>query len=80
MNTHRLLAAAAAVSALSLGACATVPPAPAPVAPPPVASIPPAVPVGPLAPVVHDTDGLEKLAVVRMNPATASSTPRSGRW
>ncbi|MGI8704546.1 MAG: dipeptidyl-peptidase 3 family protein [Sphingomicrobium sp.] len=70
MTKHRLLAAAAAVSALALGACATVPPPSAPVAPPPAASVPPAVPAGPLAPVVHDTGGLEKLAVVQMNPAT----------
>jgi hypothetical protein len=71
MTKHRLLAAAAAVSALALTACATVPPAPAPVAPVPVAAAPPVVPAGPLEPVVHDTGGLQKLATIRMNPDTS---------
>ena len=74
MITHRLLAAAA-VSALSLTACATVPPAPPPLAEaPPVP--PPTVPVsvGPLEPVVHDTDGLEKLATIRMSADTGFLT------
>jgi hypothetical protein len=71
MNKHRFVTAAAAVSALALSACTTVPPTPAPVASVPVATAPPAVPAGPLEPVVHDTDGLEKLAVVQMNPDTS---------
>ena len=73
MTKHRLLAAAAAVSALSLSACATVPAAPT-APPPPVAPITPIATVpaaGPLVPVVHETHGLEKLAVVSMNPDTS---------
>lgn len=74
MNRKCLLAAVAA-AAFSITACATVPTAPLPVAgpvqgpqvPPPTPPVP--VP-SPLLPVVHDTGGLEKLAVVRMAPDT----------
>ena len=74
MTKHRLPAAAAAISALALAACATAPqPAPPPVVTTGV-SIAPAVPSGPLEPVVHDTDGLEKLAVIQMTPNTGFLT------
>lgn len=75
MIKHNLLAAAAA-SALSLSACATAqqaPPPLAPAAPIETPSLPPS-PVGPLEPVVHDTDGLAKLATIRMNPDTSFLT------
>jgi hypothetical protein len=71
MTKIRLIAAA---SLLALSACATAPSAPAPVAAAPAAPVAPAVPPGPLEPVVHDTDGLEKLATIRMNPDTSFLT------
>jgi len=61
----------AAASLLALSACATVPPAP----PPPVqvaeAPVPAPLAAGPLEPVVHDTDGLQKLATIQMAPDTS---------
>jgi hypothetical protein len=63
MNS-KLLAAASTIAALSLAGCATLPPPPAPIAP--VIVAPPPLPAGPLAPVVTETHGLDKLAPVDM--------------
>ena len=72
MTKHRLLAAAAAISALPLAACATAPQtAESPRIVTNGATLVPATAVGPLQPVVQETDGLEKLGVVNMNPDTS---------
>jgi len=73
MIKHQLLAAA---SALFLTACATAQQAPPPLAPAAAVEAPglPSPQAGPLEPVVHDTDGLDKLATIRMNPGTSFLT------
>jgi hypothetical protein len=73
MTKQRLVSAAAAASAALLAGCATVPAA-APPPPPPSSIVAPAIspaPAGPLEPVVTETTGLQKLAVIDMNPDTS---------
>lgn len=63
----------AAASLFALSACSTVP-APVAAPPPPPAAASPAVPPGPLEPVVHQTGGLQKIATVQMSPDTSFLT------
>ena len=71
MTKIRLLAAASSLTLLALAGCAAVPPpAPLPAPVPPLAP-PPLPAAGPLQPVVTETGGLEKLAVIQMNADTS---------